>query len=104
MAMKKKCIFLPKHKNEFPFLEATDDASFVNCIICSSKINLAHGGRGDIVKHCKTSKHIANLKAGSSSKKDFEFFQTPLSSDDDLKCAATEATFAYHSVQHDISI
>jgi hypothetical protein len=67
---KRKCLFLDILKREYPFLISDEtDVNKVRCILCKSIFSISHGGRNDIDKHIRASKHKESLAVKVSSKK-----------------------------------
>ena len=89
--------FLKKFKEE-PGYEAE-----VMCSVCKCKFSIGYGGRRDILKHVSTNKHKSADRASTISAVLTKFFKCKEPNKDDLQCAAKEATFSYHTVQHDLS-
>lgn len=104
---KRKCNFNDNLKQEFPFIKKArldnerDDE--VQCSICNARFSIAYGGRRDIALHIETNKHKNAVNAANSHKTVDAFFKSTAPKADDLLTAAKEATFAYHTVQHDLS-
>ena len=97
---KKKCAFTNDLKREYPYLKETVNDK-VHCNQCVAVFSISHGGRLDINKHLQTQKHKSSIEAAASSSRVTNFFK-PVNSDSDesLKLAAKEATFAYHTAIH----
>lgn len=103
MGPKRKCVFNDKLKAEYKFLKGVESsAERVRCLTCNSEFSVEHKGRLDIEEHIKTDKHKRAVSAASSLNIT-SFFKGKTSSDSDLQCAAKEATFAYHTAQHELS-
>lgn len=104
---KRKCYFSNELEKEFPFIKRSRQDNLqtdeVVCTVCNSQFSIASGGRRDINKHINTQKHCKAKQASAVSKTVDTFFKCKEAKADDLLCAAKEATFAYHSVQHDLS-
>lgn len=92
--IKGKCVFNTKLKSAYPFLETTKHESVVFCRKCKSEFPIASGGKSDIARHLKTSKHLSALNAASTSQKIDSFFPSTF----DAAIAAIEGTWAYHGV------
>ena len=87
-------------KREYQYLKETvDDKDNVCCNHCMAVFALSHGGRSDMNKHSQTQKHKSSIEAAASSLRVTNFFK-PAISDQSLKLAAKEATFAYHIAIH----
>lgn len=103
MGPKRKCVFNDKLKADYKFLKAVESsAERVRCLTCNSEFSVEHKGRMDIEEHIKTDKHKRAVSAASSLNIT-SFFKGKTSSDSDLMCAAKEATFSYHTAQHELS-
>jgi len=78
---------------------ALDDA-FAFCTLCRSNVNILHGGRDDLRKHCSTQKH---LNAASAAK-----LQPPSSSFVAKDCTAevtrTKLLFMSFQVEHNVAL
>ena len=61
--------------------------------------SINHGGRSDIDKHSQAQKHKSSVEAAALSSRVTNFFKSA-NSDQSLKLAAKEATFAYHTAIH----
>ena len=89
---KRKCTFTNDLKRAYPYLKETvDDKDNVRCNHCMAVFSISHSGRSDIDKHSLTQKHKSSIEAAASSS---------ANSDQSLKLAAKEATFAYHTAIH----
>lgn len=65
--------------------------------------SITHGGRSGIKEHVDKRKHKDALSAANLSKKLTIFFTKTLPGLPELKLAAEEGTFAYHTVSHNQS-
>jgi len=98
---RRKCVFNEKLKAEYKFLKGVESsAERVRCLTCNSEFSVEHKGRLDIEEHIKTDKHKRAVSAASHLNIT-SFFKGNTSTD--LQCAAKEATFAYHTAQHELS-
>ena len=95
---KRKCAFTDDLKREYPYLKETINDK-VHCNQCMAVFSISHGGRSDINKHLQTQKHKSSIEAAASSSRVTNFFKAA-DSDQSLKLAAKEATFAYHTAIH----
>ena len=97
---KRKCAFTNDLKREYPYLKETVNNK-VHCNQCMAVFSISHGGRSDINKYLQTQKHKSSIEAAASSSRVKNFFKPANSdSDESLKLAAKEATFAYHTAIH----
>lgn len=96
---KRKCTFSNELKNEYPFLKLIIHDR-VLCTQCRSEFSISHGGRSTIKEHLATKKHKSAVDSLASTSTISKFFKEP---NDDLIISAKEATFAYHSVVHNLS-
>ncbi|VVC38687.1 Hypothetical protein CINCED_3A021722 [Cinara cedri] len=68
---KRRCVFAPNLKSEFPFLKDADEVGKVFCTICKSVFSKEHGGLSDIKQHTtKVKKHLLALSAASKNEKE----------------------------------
>ncbi|XP_050063287.1 uncharacterized protein LOC126552619 [Aphis gossypii] len=104
---KKRCVFTPQLKLEFPFLQDADEVGKIFCTICKSVFSIEHGGRSDITQHVtKVKKHLLALSAASKHEKVTSFFfkiDPSGSTDENRRTAAQEGIFAFHTVVHNHS-
>lgn len=96
---KRKCTFSSDLKKEYPFLKHIIHDR-VLCTQCRSEFSISHGGRSSIKDHLSTKKHKTAVESVASTSSITTFFKDP--NKDDL-ITAKEATFAFHSVVHNIS-
>lgn len=89
------CVFSAKLQDTYKFIKKTAMKSVVDCSKCSSRFSIAAGGKTDIERHLKTSKHVGALNAASSSKSLSAYF----SSMTDEGMPACEATWTYHLIK-----
>lgn len=103
MAPKRKCIFNQILQEEFPFIKKGMTDSDVKCNKCLASFNIANSGRSAITQHIQTAKHKeADIRASTS--KSLNSFFVNKNSDDTLKALALkEASWCYHSIQHNYS-
>ncbi|XP_026819093.1 uncharacterized protein LOC113557737 [Rhopalosiphum maidis] len=101
---KKRCVFTPQLKLEFPFLQDADEVGKIFCTISKSVFPIEHGGRSDITQHVtKVKKHLLALSAASKHEKVTSFFfknDPSGSTDESRRTAAQEGIFAFHTVIH----
>ena len=95
---KRKCASTDDLKREYPYLKETINDK-VHCNQCMAVFSISHGGRSDINKHLQTQKHKSSIEAAASSSRQTNFFKAA-DSDQSLKLAAKETTFAYHTAIH----
>ncbi|XP_060835436.1 uncharacterized protein LOC132929545 [Rhopalosiphum padi] len=104
---KRRCVFTPQLKLEFPFLQDADEVGKIFCTICKSVFSIEHGGRSDITQHVtKVKKHLLALSAASKHEKVTSFFlknDPSGSTDESRRTAAQEGIFAFHTVIHNHS-
>lgn len=104
---KRNCKFSSDLEKEYPFLKkvcaSSNQGDRVRCSHCNTEFSVAHGGRSDIKDHVKSNKHKNSLSAAATSSKVTTFFQSAFVGDQNLARAAKEATFAYHTVNHNLS-
>jgi hypothetical protein len=101
---KRNCKFNEELSTEYPFLKKIGRfEDKVNCMQCGSQFSVANGGRYDIRSHLISTKHKNSLIAIASSSKVSNFFKNSTAGSADLDLAAKEATFAFHTVCHNLS-
>lgn len=101
---KRVCKFSESLQSKFPFLKKVrthDDR--VKCEQCGSEFSVAHGGQSDINDHLNSKKHKNSLLSLAGSSKISTFFKNTNPLDSEYEIAAKEATFAYHTSNHNIS-
>lgn len=100
---KRKCVFTDKLKEEYKFLKQCQNSNDrVRCSTCNSEFSVEHRGRYDIENHIQSDRHKkANHAVSTASIK--SFFKHIDATNDELQCAAKEATFAYHTAIHGLS-
>jgi hypothetical protein len=96
---KRKCQFLDKYTEEFPFIKKGKYETEAFCKHCSSSFSISHGGLSDIKDHINTQKHKASVASSSMCKPLTNFFVKRNNAEDD-KLIATELCFAYHVIKH----
>lgn len=97
-----KCVFNAELEKKHPFLEKAKNKtnSDVHCKTCKAEFSVANGGKADIEKHIKTSKHIKAEHAATSSRTVSEFFPTKSIN---TKLAACEGVWTYHTIKENHS-
>ncbi|EEC16142.1 uncharacterized protein LOC120841237 [Ixodes scapularis] len=100
---KRKCKFNEALGKEFPFIKKTWSESDVCFNKSGGDFSIAHSGRSDTVKHISTEKQKRNLSAAASSSALTKFFRPEHAGDKELKLAASEGVFAFHTVVHNQS-
>lgn len=58
------CVFNNKLQTTYPFIQTTTSESEVKCLKCHGRFSITSGGKNDITKHIKTSKHLSAVNAG----------------------------------------
>lgn len=99
---KRKCKFNDELQKEFPFVKKKSEYD-VRCDKCGADFSIAHSGRSDILKHIITEKHKRSVSAAASSNALTKFFRQDHAGDKELKLAASEGVFAFHTVVHNQS-
>lgn len=100
---KRKCTFNSELQREYKFLKLdskSNDPSKVICQHCGATFSISHGGKNDITQHNQTQRHKNAVSSLASTSTLDTFFKAP---QDQLKVAASEALFAYHTVMHNES-
>ena len=100
---KRQCKFTLELAKEFPFIKEGKILGSVDCSICNGNFNITSGGRRDITRHLNSDKHKTALLAASSSTKVSNFFRREEFGVDEKKLAAAEATFSFHTINHNHS-
>lgn len=104
---KRRCVFTPQLKLEFPFLQDADEVGKIFCTICKSVFSIEHGGRSDITQHVtKVKKTFTDIIGCIKTRKgNFFFFKNDPSgsTDESRRTAAQEGIFAFHTVVHNHS-
>ena len=103
MSTKRKATFNKDLEKEYPFIKKTKSESDVKCIKCSSLFSIANGGKYDIERHIKTVRHKCADASASSSRSMTTFLQKESFGEKEKNLAAAEGTWAYHSIQHNLS-
>lgn len=103
MAPKRKCTFNQALQEEFPFIKKGKSDSDVRCSKCLATFNIANSGRSAINQHLQTSKHKDADRQASTSKSLNEFFVNKRDNNTQNALALKEASWCYHSVQHNYS-
>lgn len=100
---KRKCVFTDKLKEEYKFLKQCQNSNDrVRCSTCNSEFSVEHRGRYDIENHIQSDRHKKASQAVSTASIK-SFFKHIDATNDELQCAAKEATFAYHTATHGLS-
>ena len=93
--------FTSKYSEEFSFITASAHSTLhAFCKICRKDVNISHGGRGDIVQHCKTSVHARNVQLEESAKQSpsvSSFFAKP---HEDNSLIKAECLFTAFFIEH----
>lgn len=93
---KRKCVFNESLQKKYPYIKKGNSDSQVKCDKCGGNFNIANCGGGDIETHIKSQKHQKMMSAASSSKNIGHFLNA--ASKPELKNAAWEGVWAYHTV------
>lgn len=96
---KRRCVFTPNLKVEFPFLRDSNKIGKVLCIVCKSVFSIENGGFLDILQHIVQKKHLLAV-SNNSSIKVTNFFTNVQSTNESKRIAAEEGLFAYHTTIH----
>lgn len=101
---KYKTQFNFKLQQQFPFLkpDPKDKCNGI-CTICKGSFSVAYKGRTGIENHVNSLSHVKAVRAPIENNSVTQYFQSA-SSNSDMKIAAQELTFAYHSARHGISL
>jgi len=100
---KRSCTFNNELQNEYPFFKKVfNQVDRVKCS-CGSEFSVSHGGRADIKDHLKSSRHKNSLLVSAGSSKLTSYFKSSEPHNKELYLAAKEATYAYHTVNHNLS-
>lgn len=93
--------FTDRYITEFGFIRASRKSEFhAFCTMCNCDVSIAHSGRGDIITHSKSVKHVANFKSCKSTNRLDNF----LSVNGDLQTTRAEVLFTSFLLEHNIPL
>lgn len=100
----RKQTFSSKYSAEFPFITSSSvSPNHAFCKPCRSNINIAHGGRSDIVRHAKTTSHTNAVKLDTDGKQQtLAMFKTKPVNDDSTSLIRAECLFTKFYIEHNI--
>lgn len=97
---KRKCVFRDEFSQKFNGIKKSRlGENYAYCHLCHYDMNIGNGGQSFIKTHLDSTRHKNALKVIDTTTSMAKFLTTqnaPL----DLKTAAAEGAFAYHSVRH----
>jgi hypothetical protein len=91
--------FNDKLQQDFPYIRKSKWEDKVECTLCNSTFSISHGGTADTSDHVNKRKH-KDATLPSSSNKITYFFKPKVAGKEELKSAAEEGTFTYHTIKH----
>lgn len=93
-----------KFRNEyleiFPFISKSTREGFAFCTVCCTDVSIIHGGRGDIAKYEKTTKHQSLSKLSKTNMKLTSVFSV----DTDNSVIKSEVTFTKFLIQNNLPL
>lgn len=93
--------FTNRYISEFEFIQASRRSELhAFCTVCNSDISIAHSGRGDIITHSKSMKHVANFNSSKSANRLDSF----LSVNGELQTTRAEVLFTSFLLEHNIPL
>lgn len=98
--VKGKCVLNAELQFLYPFIVPDKSKSDVRCTKCSALFSIANGGKSEIVRHLETKKHKLADNAAASSSFLTTFFRGAELGSAERKLAASEGSFAFHTVKH----
>lgn len=102
---KNKTKFSAALKEAYPFLKADPKNECGGiCTICKVSFSVANKGKTGIEIHMQTSHHKKAAQASIENRSVAEFFPSTYNENVDLKVAAKELAFAYHTAKHGLSM
>uniref|UniRef100_A0A0A1X7H5 Uncharacterized protein n=1 Tax=Zeugodacus cucurbitae TaxID=28588 RepID=A0A0A1X7H5_ZEUCU len=99
---RRKCVFNKQLQEEYTFIKEINSGT-VKCTKCSAVFSIANAGKHDVLRHLQSEKHRKADIAASSSKTVMSFVRTRTIDDQRRKSRINQGTWAYHTVQHNIS-
>src|SRR6218665_1648993 len=101
---KRKSCLTSELQEQYPFLKPANSLCHdVICSICSCTFSVAHGARSDVNDHIASKKHKAGNSAKLCSSRMSTFVKKKELGSDEMRLAAAEGAFAYHTVHHNHS-
>jgi hypothetical protein len=81
---KRKCPFIDKLQQDFPYIRKSKWEDKVGCTLCNSTFSISHGGRADINDHVNKINH-KDATLPSLSNKMTSFFKPTVAGKEELK-------------------